>query len=116
MKKYFITGTDTDVGKTFITRLLLAKVKQSQMRALAIKPLAAGIEDASLLQQASSILLPLDIINPFLLQDPISPHIAAAREGRHLDADEISAACAQAYTYPVDYLFFEGAGGWMVPI
>ncbi len=116
MKKYFITGTDTDVGKTLITRLLLAKAKQLSQTALAIKPVAAGVGDATFLQQESSILLPYEIINPFLLQAAISPHIAAQREQIQLDARTISTACERAYRYPVDYLFFEGAGGWQVPI
>jgi dethiobiotin synthetase len=116
MKKFFITGTDTDVGKTFITRLLLAKVKQAHMRALAIKPVAAGVDDATLLQQESSILLPYETINPVLLRAPLSPHIAAQREHIHLDADQMSTLCERVYTYPVDYLFLEGAGGWQVPI
>jgi dethiobiotin synthetase len=125
MKKYFITGTDTDIGKTFIIRLLLEKVKQAKMRALAIKPVAAGTietpeglknEDAAWLAQESSLLLPYEIINPFLLSAPLSPHISAAREHVYLDAKKISAACKATYQYPVDYLFIEGAGGWHVPI
>lgn len=116
MKKYFITGTDTDVGKTFITRLLLAKVKQQHKSALAIKPISAGSDDAVFLQKESSIVLPYDTINPFCLRAPLSPHISAAREKKNLDAHTITNACEQVYQYPVDYLFIEGAGGWLVPI
>lgn len=116
MKKYFIAGTDTDVGKTFITRLLLAKVQQQNHTALAIKPISAGSDDAVFLQNESSILLPYETINPFYLHAPLSPHIAAAREDKQLDAQTIYLACKKTFEYPVDYLFFEGAGGWLVPI
>lgn len=125
MKKFFVTGTDTDVGKTFVIRLLLAKAQKAHLKALAIKPVAAGVienhhpfknEDAFFLQQESSLALAYEMINPFLLHRPASPHIAAQEEHVHLDADEICTACKMAYQYPVDYLFFEGAGGWHVPI
>ncbi len=125
MQKYFITGTDTDVGKTLITRILLTKVKQQGLKALAIKPLAAGgvttmqgfqNEDATFFQQESSLQLPYTVINPYLLQDALSPNIGAQRYDRILDAKEISQTSAKAYHYPVDYLFIEGAGGWQVPI
>lgn len=117
MKKYFITGTDTDVGKTFVTRLLLDKVKKENQQALAIKPVAAGdTNDATFFQNESSIALPFEVINPFLLSAPLSPHIAAKQEGIHLNVDLLCAACERVYAYPVDYLFIEGAGGWQVPI
>ncbi len=125
MKNFFVTGTDTDVGKTFVTRLLLAKAKQMNFSALAIKPVACGgvqtfdgfkNEDAIFMQAENSIVLPYEAVNPFLLQSPLSPHIAAKLEATHLDADEIVRTIMQAYQYSVDYLFFEGAGGWQVPI
>ncbi|HLF66385.1 MAG TPA: dethiobiotin synthase, partial [Gammaproteobacteria bacterium] len=125
MQKYFITGTDTDVGKTFITRLLLAKVKQSHLKALAIKPVAAGglataegfiNEDVACYAQENSLTLPYKMINPYLLNTALSPNIAAQQDNILLDAKTIAAACTPLYAYPVDYLFVEGAGGWQVPI
>ncbi|MGA2655529.1 MAG: dethiobiotin synthase [Gammaproteobacteria bacterium] len=116
MKTFFITGTDTDVGKTFITRLLLAKVKQTGQTALAIKPISAGSDDAVFLQKESSLQLKDEIINPIYLQQPLSPHIAAKLEHKHLQAEDIYQACKSALQNPVDYLFVEGAGGWLVPI
>ncbi len=116
MKKFFITGTDTDVGKTFITRLLLAKVKNMHQTALAIKPISAGSDDAIFLQQENSIMLPYETINPVYLNEPLSPHIAASREQKKLNAATIYSACLDALQHAVDYLFVEGAGGFLVPI
>jgi dethiobiotin synthetase len=116
MKKFFITGTDTDVGKTFITRLLLAKAKHLGKTALAIKPISAGSDDAIFLKHESSIQLPDEIINPIYLQNPLSPHIAAAIENKHLQVFDIFKACEHALQTTTDYLFVEGAGGWLVPI
>lgn len=116
MKKFFVTGTDTDVGKTFVTRLLLAKAKQSGFKAIAIKPVSAGSDDAILLQKDNSLLLPNEVVNPIYLQNPLSPHIAAAKENKQLTASSIYSACQAAMKYPVDYFFVEGAGGWLVPI
>lgn len=125
MQKYFITGTDTDIGKTFITRLFLAKAKLQQKTAIAIKPVACGTistpagiknEDVAFMQNENSVILSDTQINPFLLQAPLSPHIAAAQENIILSAEAISQACEDAQQYTVDYLFCEGAGGWLVPI
>jgi dethiobiotin synthetase len=116
MKKFFVTGTDTNVGKTFITRLLLAKAKHDGKTALAIKPISAGSDDAVFLQRESSMQLSDEIINPIYLQNPLSPHIAAAMENKHLQAAEIYSMCKHALQTPADYLFVEGAGGWLVPI
>lgn len=123
---FFITGTDTDAGKTFVACRLLQHAKQQGQRTLGLKPLAAGADatpaglrnaDALLLQQASSVTLPYGDINPFCFAEPIAPHIAAQQAGVSLDAATIAAAIQQTLqTANWDYAVVEGAGGWRVPL
>jgi dethiobiotin synthetase len=119
MKRYFITGTDTDCGKTYVTAGLVRAVANSA----AIKPVASGCiehngqlisSDAWHLQQARHYSL--DLINPWLFKTPVSPHIAAAEEGALLLASEIADYCKQLELPGVEHLFIEGAGGLMVPL
>ena len=95
------------------------------MRALGIKPVAAGTiktpegmfnADTVLLREYSSVQLPHEQINPVLLPEPIAPHISAQREGINLSVDQTLKACARALDVPTDYLLVEGAGGWLVPL
>jgi len=123
---YFITGTDTDVGKTYISTLLLNQLKQQGHSTLALKPISAGCErneqgwqnkDALKLQAAASISLPYPDINPIALKLPMAPHIAAEKENITLNAKPIANHCntiIQKHT--PDYAIIEGAGGWLVPL
>lgn len=122
---YFVTGTDTDAGKTFVTCALLHKANAMGLRTLGLKPLAAGCDeteeglqnaDALLLQQHSSVKLPYKQINPIALKEPMAPHIAAMRESRRLSADRLAAFCRGAMMQPSDLVLIEGAGGWRVPL
>lgn len=127
MKKarFFITGTDTDVGKTVATLALLHAFRQQGLRTIALKPLAAGCEqidgewrnrDALLLQQAATEPLPYDQVNPVALRNPIAPHLAAAQEGRRLQASRLAGMVRGTLMQPADIVLVEGAGGWYVPL
>ena len=124
MKGYFITGTDTGVGKTWMAAALLHALAAQGRRVAGLKPLACGghltrdgwrHEDAELLMQQASVSLPYEEVNPFLLQAPIAPHIAACQAGLQLSAARLHRACT-AVEEKVDYLLVEGIGGWEVPI
>lgn len=122
---YFITGTDTDVGKTLAAAAMLQAARQRGLRCFGLKPLAAGAEvtatgegngDALLLMQHSSVKLSYAQVNPVLLADPIAPHIAAQREGRSIRVDRLVGYCRGALMTPADLVVVEGAGGWRVPL
>ncbi|MCJ8339267.1 MAG: dethiobiotin synthase [Pseudomonadales bacterium] len=123
--KYFIAGTDTDVGKTFISQALLEAAKQRKMSCYGLKPIAAGCEmtdeglrneDALKLMQSASVKLTYQQVNPIALQRPVAPHIAAKEEGRRLDLQRISGFCRGAMMNRADFVLVEGAGGWRVPL
>ncbi|WP_065232879.1 dethiobiotin synthase, partial [Legionella shakespearei] len=119
MKRFFITGTDTDCGKTYVTRKLL----QHFSRAAAIKPVASGCSvvngelinsDAQHLIQYSA--MSMGQINPWRFSMPVSPHIAAFHENKRLSANEIADYCLNVQVDNADTLFIEGAGGLCVPL
>ncbi|RUO60339.1 dethiobiotin synthase [Pseudidiomarina insulisalsae] len=121
----FVAGTDTDVGKTVVTAALLTRLNQGGYRTLAMKPVAAGAEqtpdglrnsDALALQQAMSVEVPYESVNPVCLAPPVAPHLAAAQIGQRLSARELYHAQQQLLDYPHDVLMIEGAGGWQVPL
>jgi dethiobiotin synthetase len=120
----FVTGTDTDVGKTFISCALLHRFRAESLRAVGYKPVAAGAsllqgqlcnEDALRLQAASSPGYSLAEINPVCLPDACSPHIAAARAGVVLELDQLVAGY-QSLAAQADVVLVEGAGGFIVPL
>lgn len=122
---YFVTGTDTEVGKTFTSCVLLATAAVAGMRTLGLKPVAAGSEryegravneDAMALQRVATVKLPYEQVNPVLLAAPTSPHIAAHLENRQISTSRIEGICRGALTTPHDFSIIEGAGGWRVPI
>ena len=115
--KYFITGTDTNVGKTFVSACLLNAFTAEGYSTLGIKPISSGgNDDAKILQQASSIKLPLHIINPITFTEPIAPHIAAKKMDVLLSVDELIKKTQPALDYPADVHIIEGAGGFLVPL
>jgi len=124
-KRFFITGTDTDAGKTFVSVLLLHALQQRGLRTLALKPVAAGCElvdgelcndDALQLRAAMTEALPYVQVNPVALQAAIAPHIAAAEEGRRLSVQRLAGLIRGAWMTPADVTLIEGAGGWLVPL
>jgi len=124
---YFVTGTDTGVGKTLVAAGLLIAASASGMRTVGIKPVAAGCtpasdaalvsEDALMLQSAASITMDYAMVNPVALEQPIAPHIAAARSGLHLRVEDLVRHCRRVcMEFPAQFVIVEGAGGWFVPL
>lgn len=123
--RYFITGTDTEVGKTFVSVALLQRAGALGYTTAALKPVAAGAEasngslrndDAVALMEAVSPPVAYRAINPFCFREAIAPHIAAANENCHLDVAAIVAASQPFLTGRADFAVVEGAGGWRVPL
>ncbi len=123
-KAFFITGTDTNVGKTLIAAGLLVAAKNRGLTTAALKPVAAGCEqtaeglrnaDALLLQSVITQDLAYDQINPYALEAAIAPHIAAQQEKRSLSVDRLSGFCRGVFS-SANFTLLEGAGGWRVPI
>lgn len=122
----FVTGTDTGVGKTHICCQLLTEAAKQGKKTLGLKPLAAGAEqtaaglrnsDALALQEASSVRLPYEQVNPFCFAEPIAPHIAAAQHGVVLSAALIAHQIQTVISdTDADFVVIEGAGGWRVPL
>jgi dethiobiotin synthetase len=125
MNPFFITGTDTDVGKTHVTSLLLKLLAQHKKQAIGFKPIAAGSEmafdqlinaDALILMESATVSAKYDIVNPFTFAPPIAPHIAAEQAGVTITVDKLRAAYKNIKQQGADYMLIEGAGGWALPI
>lgn len=123
-KAFFITGTDTNVGKTLVAAGLLVAAKNKGLTTAALKPVAAGCEkteqglrnsDALLLQSVITQALDYDQINPYALEAAIAPHIAAQQEKRSLTVDRLSGICRGVLS-SANFTLVEGAGGWRVPL
>lgn len=122
---YFVTGTDTGVGKTFISCALLHAWRRAGLRVAGYKPVASGAEraadgrllneDAVQLHAAGMSSLVLEEINPVCLEEPAAPHIVARKEGVDIDFDRLLLG-ARALAARVDRLVVEAAGGWLVPL
>ncbi len=121
-RTWFVTGTDTGVGKTAVSCALLAAAARAGLRTAAIKPVAAGCdasgrnEDALLLMQWMTEPLAYEQVNPVALSAAIAPHIAAQQEGRSLQASRLAGLCRGVMLAGADFVLIEGAGGWRVPI
>ncbi len=123
-RSIFVTGTDTAVGKTRVACALLCQLAAAGQRCAGFKPVAAGVvqtsagprhEDALALNDAASVKLPYDLLNPYCLPEALAPHIVAARLGRELARAPILAA-HRAILGQADWIVIEGAGGWRVPL
>jgi len=121
---YFITGTDTNVGKTWVSLGIIEALKQQGKNVGVMKPVSAGCEqtaaglrneDAVQLQQHSNIELDYDLINPYAFEPAIAPHIAAASEGVRIDIETLNQKL-QRIEKQSDCVVAEGAGGWLVPL
>jgi len=124
MTTVLITGTDTDVGKTYVSSLLLRALAQSGRRCAGIKPIASGCTnvdgnltnaDALSLMASSSVKLSYAQTNPYAFEPPIAPHIAARAAGINVDLTQIVAA-VRAAEMLCDDVVVEGAGGWLSPL
>lgn len=119
--KFFVTGTSTNIGKTYATAALLKASKELNRKVLGLKPLASGAtnginDDALALMESSNVSLKLSDINPFCFEDPIAPHIAAKRAKVQLTADNIVDGLKKMLDLETDLCLIEGAGGWAVPL
>lgn len=123
-RSLFVTGTDTGVGKTLVSAALLHTLARRHARVVGMKPVAAGLvphggdwvsEDVLALRAASTVAVPPVLDNPVALPEPLSPHLAAARAGRHVGVAELLAA-QRALRERADLVLVEGAGGWRVPL
>jgi dethiobiotin synthetase len=121
---YFITGTDTGVGKTLISTALLYGLAQRGLRAAGMKPVAAGAvlrdgawhnDDVDEMAAAASIALPPALTAPYVLREAAAPHIAAAFENVDIDLDHIR-TCYQKIAAAADAVVVEGVGGFRVPL
>lgn len=112
---FFVTGTDTGVGKTYVTRLLLESLRREGVDAVGYKPVACGDrEDATVLAAASGGL-PLDAVNPVHLKTPVAPYVAGLLENRSLDPAVLMAGY-QRLAAAHAQVIVEGVGGWEVPL
>jgi dethiobiotin synthetase len=124
IKKWFVTGTDTEVGKTVASCALLQAATHAGYRTAGYKPVASGSEmtaqgirnsDALALQRNSSVKLAYEQVNPYAFLEPTSPHIVSAQEQRPIDFSKLSAGL-DALSTQADWLQVEGAGGWFTPL
>ena len=122
---FFITGTDTDAGKTSVAAGLLCAAKQQGCSTLAMKPVASGCDmsaeglrnsDALALIAQSTVQLPYTQINPYAFAPAIAPHIAAQEAGVELSVAGLYRAAQVILQEQADFILIEGAGGWRVPI
>jgi dethiobiotin synthetase len=129
-RAFFVTGTDTEVGKTFVSEALLILLNKKGLLTAAYKPIAAGCEltpeglrneDALTLQQHSSLELTYDEVNPIAFEAAIAPHLAAQNLAEDVTAQPISIDTVREgfnciFQKKPDVLIVEGAGGWRLPL
>jgi dethiobiotin synthetase len=121
---FFITGTDTEIGKTTASLVLMRAFKQQGYQVAGMKPVAAGCritpqglrnDDAEKLLEESSLDMPYDLINPFAFEPAIAPHIAAEQTNQPITIEVITNAY-KSIASRSDIVVVEGIGGWAVPI
>jgi dethiobiotin synthetase len=120
----FITGTDTEVGKTEVARLIVRALVATGVRVAVMKPVAAGSvmtaaglrnADAVGLMADSNVAMPYATVNPYCLPAPVSPHLAAREVGVTIELPRLQESFA-ALEAAADYVIVEGAGGWFAPL
>lgn len=124
-KSIFIAGTDTDVGKTFISKAILQRAEKLGLASAAYKPVSAGCEltddglrneDALILQRHSTLNLAYDAVNPIAFADPVAPHLAAQKLAQAIDIETINTGYQNLLGTAADFILVEGAGGWRLPL
>ena len=122
---FFVTGTDTDVGKTTIAAGLLRAARLAGLSTAAVKPVASGCEagadglrnsDALALLAECSLPLSYAAVNPFAFAPAIAPHLAAREAGVELKVEALAVAVQAVLAQRADFTLVEGAGGWRVPL
>ncbi len=128
-QSYFVVGTDTNVGKTYVASALLRHFVSSGKRVVGMKPVASGCElsahgiwqgqlvnvDVVALYEAGNVPAPLELINPYHFVPAIAPHIAAEKAGVEIDIDLIVRSY-HTLAEMADVVVVEGAGGFFVPV
>ena len=121
---FFVTGTDTGIGKTWVALTLIHHLKKRGLTVLAMKPVASGCywdgnilknEDAVSLQANASFKVPYELVNPYAYLPPISPHIAAEQAKQPIQFDRILDSF-EKLSGLADCIIVEGIGGWKVPL
>jgi dethiobiotin synthetase len=121
---WFVTGTDTGVGKTLVTLALMRLLQEAGQHVAGMKPVASGCartpeglrnDDALRLRAQSDVQLEYAVHNPYAFAPPIAPHLAAQQAGITIDLDVIADAGAQL-SAQANCLVVEGVGGWLVPL
>jgi dethiobiotin synthetase len=124
MKSYFVTGTDTEIGKTFAVCAMIHALQRRNIKVAPMKPVAAGTinldgqdinEDVAAIMGASGHAFPLADVNPYCFAQGIAPHLAARHEGRTIEMSVISGAYERLVATS-DMVLVEGAGGYSVPM
>jgi dethiobiotin synthetase len=126
MAAYFVTSTGTDIGKTFVTAGLIRYLRQSNQKVAALKPVVSGYDSSVVETSDPAVLLEalgrpvaaheIAAIAPWRFRAPLSPDLAAAREGRNIVFDELVSFSRAAIERHNGFLFIEGVGGIMVPL
>jgi len=126
MPGLFITATGTDIGKTFVTAGLIRALRARGQKVSALKPIVSGFNELDFAQSDPALLLDamgravslaeLDLISPWRFKAPLSPDMAARKEGRSIDFDEVLAYCRNTLETNSDLVMIEGVGGIMVPL
>lgn len=123
--KLFVTGTDTGIGKTYVSVGLLNAFRSHGMTAIGIKPVASGgflkndhlySQDALDLIHASSTQIDYHHANPFVFEPAIAPHLAAQQVNRSLSLRHLIKKTQPGFNYPCDIHVIEGVGGWFTPL
>ncbi len=120
----FVAGTDTGVGKTMAALAMLERARQDGLRAIGLKPVAAGCvvtpeglvnDDALRLRALSGVPLSYPQVNPCILPQPIAPHLAAQAAGVQIDLASLAETVGRVFDL-ADLAVVEGVGGWLVPL
>lgn len=123
--RLFITGTDTNIGKTYVSCNLLTVLKNAGLSTIGIKPVSSGCqmtaqglrnEDALLLQKHASLDLPYSLVNPLAFEPPVAPFIPAEMNQIKLTCQSIVGHTQAALNIPADVHLIEGVGGWFMPL
>ncbi len=123
-QSYFITGTDTEIGKTVVSAMLIRYFIERGDKVIGMKPVASGAkpvtnqlqnDDAMQLINASNVSADYDLVNPYCFEPPIAPHIAAQQQGTEISVATIQQSYQQLANKS-DRVIVEGVGGWQVPL
>lgn len=125
MLKLFITATDTDAGKTYAAQVLVNALVANNKKVAVYKPISAGCErvnnalvneDALLLLKQSNCQQSITQVNPITFEQPIAPHIAAAKLQQTINLADIERGYDEIAALSADVIICEGAGGWRLPL